>query len=140
MIIIVLVSAILYMMAGIMIYTNLYAFEKSKKIKFILWGLFIIFILSVVLVMISSIGIRVEISSYITTTKITSILLFSPINSILVLPYIANIRNKYKQKILKDVQVRKRIIIFFILVLIGIVIEMNYIQNFEIGLLKSVKK
>lgn len=138
--IILIVSVILYVMSVVMINTNLYAFEKNEKIKFIVYGLISVCILTVILVTIASSGIKIENTSYLKTTKLTSILIFSPINSIMILPYVANAQNKYKQKILKDVQMKKRMIIFAVVVIIGAIIESGYITNFELGLLQSVIK
>lgn len=140
MIIILLISIIIYIVAGAMIYTNTYAFEKQQKIKFILFGFIVMLIVTIIIVTISSVGISVENKSYLNTTKLTSILLFAPINSVFILPYIGNVFNKYKQKVLKDENVKKRMILLTIFIVIGIILEIGYIKSFEIGLLSNVIK
>lgn len=140
MVIILLISIIVYIVASVMIYANTYAFEKEQRIKLILFGFIIMLIVTIIIVTISSLGINVEDKSYLNTTKITSILLFAPINSVFILPYIGNVFNKYKQKRLTDENVRKRMILFTIFIVIGIILEIGYIKSFEIGLLSNVIK
>lgn len=138
MVIILLISIVIYIVASVMVYANTYAFEKQQRIKLILFGFIIVLIVTTVIVTISSLGINVENKSHLNTTKITSILLFAPINSVFILPYIGNVFNKYKQKRLTDENVRKRMILLTIFIVIGIILEIGYIKSFEIGLLSNV--
>lgn len=139
MIFIILISIILYIVAIVMTISNLYSFEKNEKIKFITIGLIVVLIITFIIVEISSIGIRNGNNNHIITTKTTSILLFAPINLGLILPYVANLKNKEKQKQLDSKKIKKKIMWYTIIIVVCIIIEISYIKGFQVGLLSSVK-
>lgn len=139
MFIISIISIIIYLIATLTIWTNIYEFEKEKKIKFIISGIAIIFIITWIIVLISSGGIQVQ-SSYLKIAKTTSLLIFAPINTILAVPYLGNMLNKYKQKRLDEQNLKKRLLAWGIVLLVIVIFEINYINTFEIGLLRNVIK
>ena len=139
MIFIILISIILYIVAIVMTISNLYSFEKNEKIKFITIGLIVVLIITFIIVEISSIGIRNGNNNHIIDTKTTSILLFAPINLGLILPYVANLKNKEKQKQLDSKKLKKKIMWYTIIIVVCIIIEISYIKGFQVGLLSSVK-
>lgn len=140
MIVIGIISMIIYIVAILMITTNTYEFEKEKKIKFILIGIIVVLIITWIMVFISSSGIQVEDKHYLSTVKITSVLIFAPINTIFALPYLGNVMNQYKQKRLNEKNKKKRLIILAIVLFIIMIIEISYMKSFELGLLSSVIK
>lgn len=137
MIIIGIISIVIYIVAILMISTNTYEFEKDQKIKFIIIGIIITAILTIILCQISSKGIQAN-ENYINVTKQVAIWLFSPINAILFLPYIGNMLNKYKGKKINKEQLTKRMIILFVILVVVIIFEIGYMKDFEMGLMKSV--
>ena len=92
--IIFIISFIIYVIAGFMIYHNMYNFDKSKKIKTIIIGFIITLILTIIICCISSNNIDIENTQYVSIIRNTSILLFSPINSIIFIPYTCNLLHK----------------------------------------------
>jgi uncharacterized membrane protein len=140
MFIVCMISIVIYGIAIIMVYTNTYELEKEGKLKFIITGIIAILIITWIIVLISSNGIQVENKNVIKVTKRTSTLLFAPINTIIVLPYLGNLLNRYKQERLKEEDLKKRVIIFAIVLLIVIIIEANYINGFESGLISRTVK
>ena len=139
MFIISIISIIIYLIATLTIWTNIYEFEKEKKIKFIISGIAIIFIITWIIVLISSGGIQVQ-SSYLKIAKTTSLLIFAPINTILAVPYLGNMLNKYKQNRINEQKLKKRLLAWGIVLLVIVIFEINYINTFEIGLLRNVIK
>lgn len=140
MFIISIISIIIYIIAILMISTNIYEFEKEKKIQFIILGIIAMAILTWIIVSISSMGIQVENKEYLKISKLSSVLIFAPINTMFMLPYLGNIMNKLKQERLTNGQVKIRILILlFILVMIAI-IEVSYIKSFQIGMLENAIK
>ena len=137
MIIIGMISVVIYIVAILMIFTNTYEFEKSKKIGFIVMGIVISAIITVIVCQISSNDIQAS-QSYINITKKVAIWLFSPINAILFLPYIGNILNKYKSERISKEQLIKKIILVFAIGIVVIIFEIGYMKDFEMGLIKSV--
>lgn len=134
------ISIAIYLIAILMISTNIYEFQKEQKRNFIIIGVFAILIFTWMIVAFSSNGIQVSEGNFLKTAKMVSILLFAPINTIFVLPYLGNVLNKYKQERIKEEQVRKRLLILAVALLLVIIIEVNYIKTFEMGLLSSVIK
>ena len=134
------ISIIIYIVAILMVVTNIYEFEKQEKIKFVLIGISIIAVISWVIVLFSSNSIQIDNSEYLKVTKMTSFLIFAPINTIAALPYFGHVLNKYKQKRLKDEQVKKRLLVLAIILFVIAIIEVNYIKSFQLGLLSSVIK
>lgn len=139
MLLIFIISLIIYIVATIMIYHNIYNFEKSNKIKLIILGYIATFIITLVICSISSNTINVN-DSYLRIARNTAILLFSPINAIITLPYIGSILNKYKDKRINQSDVKKRFLILLIILLIVIIFEIGYIKDFEMGLIANAIK
>lgn len=133
--VIVIISLTIYTIAAIAIYYNLYNFDKTKKIKFIILGCIIILLITTIIVLISSINI--EEKEYLGITKTTSILLFAPINSIIVLPYIGHLLNKYKDKKITEEQLKKKFLIALVLLIIIVIFELGYIKDFQTGLIQN---
>lgn len=134
--IIMMISLIIYAVAAISIYHNIYSFEKNEKIKFIIFGFAVVLFISIIICNIST-SIVPNSNGYEKILKNTAILLAAPINSIICIPYIGNVINKYKVNIINEKQLRKRIIIEAIVIGIIVIFEIGYIKNFEIGLLAN---
>ncbi len=135
---ILIISLIIYVIAGFVIYHNMYNFDKSEKIKMIILGFIVTLIMTTIICFISSNNINTENTQYISIIRNTSILLFSPINSIIFIPYIGNLLNKYKDNRLDEEQIKKRLIILAIILIIIVIFEFNYIKAFQVGLLSNV--
>ena len=135
--IIFIISFIIYVIAGFMIYHNMYNFDKSKKIKTIIIGFIITLILTIIICCISSNNIDIENTQYVSIIRNTSILLFSPINSIIFIPYICNLLNKYKDNRIDEQKLKKRLIILCIILIFIVIFELNYIKVFQIRLLRN---
>lgn len=131
------ISIVIFAIAILMIYTNIYEFEKEKKIQFIVIGIVTIAIFTWIIVSISSIGIQVENKEYLKISKLSSILIFAPINTMFVLPYLGNIINKSKQDRLTNGQVKTRVVILLVILVIIAIIEVSYIKSFQIGMLSN---
>ena len=140
MFIITVISIAIYIIAILMVTTNIYEFKKEQKLNFIIIGIFVILIITWIIVAFSSNGIEVGEERFLKTAKMVSVLLFAPINTIFALPYLGNVLNKYKQERLKPEQVQKRLLVLGIALIFVMIIEANYIKTFEIGLLGNVIK
>lgn len=97
MLLILTISIIIYVVAGIMIYHNLYNYDKSSKIKLMIIGFIMTFIVTIIICFISTSGIDANVKQ-ISVVRNAAIVIFAPINSIISLPYIYNLLNKYKDK------------------------------------------
>lgn len=134
------ISIAIFAIAILMISTNIYEFEKEKKIYFITIGIIVIVILTWIIVNITSIGIQVENKEYLRISKLSSVLIFAPINAIFTLPYLGNIINKLKQERLTNGQVKLRVLILLVILVLLAIMEASYIKNFQIGILSNAIK
>ena len=132
------ISLVIYVIAGFVIYHNMYNFDKSEKIKMIILGFIVTLIMTTIICFISSNNINTVNTQYISIIRNTSILLFSPINSIIFIPYIGNLLNKYKDNRLDEEQIKKRLIILAIILILIVIFELDYIKAFQVGLLSNV--
>ena len=132
------ISLVIYVIAGFVIYHNMYNFVKSEKIKMIILGFIVTLIMTTIICFISSNNINTENTQYISIIRNTSILLFSPINSIIFIPYIGNLLNKYKDNRLDEEQIKKSLIILAIILILIVIFELDYIKAFQVGLLSNV--
>lgn len=136
----VVVSIILYAIGMVIVYHNVPAFEKAQKIRFIIIGMVITFILTCILCNITAGKIEGYPKELVNTTRNIAILLFSPINLIILIPYLGNILSKNRDEILDDSQLKIRFILLAILMIIVIIMELGYIKNFYLGSLLSIVK
>ena len=136
MLLIFIISIIIYIIAGVMIYYNMYNYDKLIKIKMIVSGFIIVFIITVIICFISTGGINANVK-YISIARNASILIFAPINAIISLPYISNTFNKYKDKRINQTELKKRILIFSIILIFVLIFEIGYIEDFETGIINS---
>ena len=120
------ISIIIYIIAGVMIYHNIYNYDKLSKIKLITIGFILTLIVTVIMCFISTSQISVDVeatnnqdiyflnpnmdgvnSKHISIIRNITILIFSPINAIISLPYIYNTLNKYKDKKIDKGRIKK---------------------------------
>lgn len=106
MLLILTISIIIYIIAGVMVYHNMYNYDKPSKIKLIIIGFIITFIITVIICFISTSGIDANVKQ-ISVVRNAAILIFAPINAIISLPYICNALNKYKDKRIDKARVKK---------------------------------
>lgn len=138
MFVIMILSLILYAIAIAIIYPNLYGMDKPQKIKFMAIGIGVIIVVTIVLCSISSSQIIIENKGITGITRNVAILIFAPINTMILLPFLGSSLNQYKEKQIVQHQMKKRMFIEIVLLLVVIIIEIGYIKNFQLGLLNSV--
>lgn len=131
-------SILLYTLAMVIIKCNMIGLKKEQKTKFILIGNVIIFMITVFIGGICATGIQAP-KEMVQIARNTSILLFAPINSVFLLPFLGSTISKYEQKEINERQLKKRLLMLAIFTIFAIWFEVGYIKNFQIGLLQSVK-
>lgn len=132
------VSIVLYAIGMVIVYHNVPAFEKAQKTRFIAIGIVLTLIVTFILCNIVAGKIEGYQKELINTTKNIAVLLFSPINFIILIPYLGNILSKNREETIDDTQLKKRFIIFAILLILVIIVELGYIKNFYLGSLLSI--
>lgn len=141
MFVIVIISLVIYCFTGIAIYHNMYNYEKKDRIIFMIIGFIITFIITLFVCSFSSNSLNTN-ETNLKTIKNTSILLFSPINAMLFLIYISSTFNKYKDKgqTIELKEFRRKLISFVVVLIVVLIIEKYYINDFELGILQNAKK
>ncbi len=105
--------------------------NNSKKIKFIVGGIIIIYILTFVIYTISKIGIAYDNQKAMKAIRTVFVILFTIVNSYIILPYIfRKIDQKNNDQIKKEKMQKSVIIVFIILVLLAI-LETNYFTEIQ---------
>lgn len=130
------ISIILYIVSFLVIYYNINNFEKNKKVMFLIIGSIIMFILTYILCTFTSAKIDFA-KKLVDITKITAILIFAPLNSIIFLAPIGNTISKLKNNEIKEGKLVRRIILIAVIAIATILLEFNYINNFQIELLNN---
>lgn len=138
MFIIMMFIAILNVVAMALTYYCLEDTEKREKIIFIAVGVAIIYILTSFTYGITTKEIEIRQVSEQCKTIIVS--LFVPINSIVVLTMLAKSYRKYKKGRLKKEQLRNRIIILAILLVMLLTLELSYFKGIQNQVIKVIEK
>lgn len=137
MVLMILLSIVIYVVGIASVYHSIPALEKNKKIKFIVIGVIVTLIITIIICSITSGGIEGYKKEIISATRNIAILIFAPINLIVLVPYIGSSLDKLKSEQINEDKLKKRFIIVFIILIILVIIELNYIKNFQMGLLRN---
>lgn len=127
----------LYVVAIISAYQNMFAFDKTSKIVYLIIGFLII---SVVTVILSKVNLQTDNKELIKMIQRSTQIIFVPLNALITLPVIANIMSKYKTKAIAKEKLRKRILIITVIYIIFFMFEKNYITNFQTGVLSNINR
>lgn len=139
--IIIIFTIVLYFVYVISVYYKTNKFDNKQRLVIILFGLIIMFFITFILVATIGINLVENETSAITTIKNTRtilIFLFAPINGIILIPYAASLLNKYKNKEIQFEEVKKKIVIAFIVFLIILLIERGYIVGVQEGMVNLI--
>lgn len=136
----ILLSIVIYAVGLATVYHSISAFEKNRKIKFMAIGIIATLVVTIIICAITSGGIKDYKKEMVNATKNISILIFAPINLTILVPYIGSSLNKLKAEEINEDKLKKRLIIAGAILVVIIIIELSYIKNFQIGLLKNTLK
>jgi len=110
--------------------------ETNSKIKFIIIGMIILSILTLLLFNISKIGINYPNKEIMKEIRNISLLLFIPINGFFTLPHLASISSEINLGTKEDEKIKRKIIILGVVFLIVTVIEIIYLKDFQNGIIQ----
>lgn len=136
-VLITIISIILFFVLGIIIYNGLNGIELKYKIIIFLIEILLCFVVTIILFNISSIGIEYPNSKSKTIAMKTLVLIFTPINGILLLPNVTRIINESKNEEITKEECVKKIKKFLITFIILIIIEFIYLKNTQNGILNN---
>ena len=113
------------------IWNTLGTIEKTTKIKCIISGLTIIYIITFILYTISSIGINHKEISNVKILKNIYVILFTIVNGYFLLPLIFKRLKQIKNEEIEKDKLKKYILIIIITITIIAIIEINYLRNMQ---------
>lgn len=131
------ISIILFIVLGIIIYNGLNGMDLKKKIIIFIFEIIVCLIFTMILFNISSLGIEYPNSQSREIALKILVTIFTPMNGIILLPNITRLINKSQNgEIDKEEcarKLKKTLIIFILLV----IMEFVYLRNTQIGILNN---
>jgi len=132
------IAFIIFGISFVTIYHNTNSYEPSKRIIYIIVGTLIMYLLTSMIFGLDTKGIDVKNEAAVNDTlKLMGAmkLIFTPINSMVLLASIGNIFGKVKDKVYGTDKAGKKFIIVLVIFVILLIFEKSYIGDFISGLL-----
>lgn len=129
------VAVFIFIISIVWIWHNLGNIEKPRKILFILIGLLIMYLITVLLYHLSSSDITYPSEEVQKTVSNTLILVFTGLNSLILLPFTANVFDKILEEEIEKNQAQKRFIVILIIFLVCIFVETGYLKDTQEGII-----
>ena len=131
------IIAVLFVVLILWTWNNTRDFEEtSERIIFIVVGIILTVVVTLIYFTISKIGITYPKAEMVKMVRKMVVLLFAPINGFLSLPHIASLKMKIKMKSEEDSKLKKKIIILGIIFIVATIVEINYMKNFQNGIIQ----
>ena len=128
-------AILIFVVSVIWMWHNLGNIEKPKKIAFIISGLLILYIFTIILYNIASSNINYPSEEIQKTISDVLILVFTGLNTLIFLPLIAKLFDKILEEEIEKQQAKRRMIILLIIFVICIFIEKGYLENTQEGII-----
>lgn len=133
--IIIIITLAIYLVLAIGTWHYLGSVEKNKKIIFILIGIIVSYLITLIVFSISKSGIiypNLQIGNAIQNVIVA---VFSSLNGILFLPYLGRLCDKIHEDEITKGQFQKRVCILVVIVIFMLILETNYLKNMQTGIL-----
>ncbi len=125
----------IFLISIIWIWHNLGNIEKPRKIAFILIGLCITYLITIVLYNISSTDMTYPSEEIKKTVSNTLILIFTGLNALIFLPFIAYLFDNILEEEIEKNQAQKRMIVIFIIFVVCVFVENGYLKDTQEGII-----
>ena len=137
--IVVVTIILLYLVLIAWTWYNLGILEKPKKIAYIVIGMLTNFVFTIILFQFSKNGVDYINSNIESSIGKLTLILYTALNGCMLLPFLAKTIDKLKEKELTKEQLRTRLIIFFVIIVLICFFETGYMRSMQQGILKIVK-
>ena len=114
--------------------------ERKKKILITGIGILLVYLITLLLFNISKNQIQYPDISAEKYVKNILVIIFTGINSIAILPYIAKMYNKIYEGTIEAQELKKKLVFIIILIILGIFLECGYMKDIQQGILNIAKK
>lgn len=133
------IIAVLFVVLIFWTWNNTKDFEEtSRRVIFIVVGIVLIAIVTLIYFAISKVGITYPKVEMVKQVRKMVVLLFTPINGFLSLPYIASLKMKIKLKTEDEEKLKKKIIMLGIVFIVATIVEINYMKEFQNGIIQML--
>ena len=136
--IIIIYIAIILLFTVLLLWTwnNVKEFENiGQKIGYVAIGLIALAVITLILFNVSKVGVQYPNEEIIGQIRKMALFVFIPINGLLSLPHIARIYTNLQDGT-DEKQVKRKIIILGIVIIIAIIVEISYLKSFQNGIIQ----
>ena len=137
--VILIIIAILFLVLLGWSWNSLGNIDKKEKIKYIIIGLVLTYLLTFIIYAISKIGIQYDNKETMKIIRTVFVLLFAIVNGYILLPYSFKKIEKIKSKEIEEEKLKRSIIILLIIIVTLLIFESIYLGNLQQGILKMRK-
>mgnify|MGYP004621710295 FL=1 len=137
--VILIIIAILFLVLLGWSWNSLGSIDKKEKIKYIIIGLVLTYLLTFIIYAISKIGIQYDNKETMKIIRTVFVLLFAIVNGYILLPYSFKKIEKIKSKEIEEEKLKRSIIILLIIIVTLLIFESIYLGNLQQGILKMRK-
>ena len=116
------------------------AYERIEKVIICVAGTLISWLITIILFNLSSKGIEYSNLEFKHQVSKILVLVFTPINGIIYMPYIVKLMSKYKFNEIKNDELIKKILLLIIITIILFIIEVIYLKNIQLGIINVANK
>ena len=134
--IIVIIAIVIYAILVTWCWHNLGRIEKSKKIIYIIIGMIIIFIITNIVYSISKADVSYPEEQIEGTVRNTLLLVFTALNGLIVVPYIAKQLDRIREKEIEKEKFTKKMILLLIVFILCLILESGYLKDTQLGILE----
>jgi len=110
--------------------------DKTKKIGFIAISIFVMFLITLIIFNISKVGINYQNVETKKAVRNVLVLLFTGVNLLIVVPYIAKQLNKVSEDQIEKEEFSKKIMIILVIFLVCTFFECGYLKDTQEGILR----
>ena len=133
---IVITAIIIYLVLIAWTWQSLGFIEKTKKVGIIVIGIFLTYIITLIVFQIAKGDITYPNANIQNSIKNMLVAIFTGINGLIVMPQIGKMLDKINEDEIEKEQLTKRVIILLIIFIICLVFESGYMKNTQEGILK----
>lgn len=135
------IIAVLFVVLILWTWNNTRDFEEtSERIIFIVVGIILTVVVTLIYFTISKIGITYPKAEMVKMVREMVVLLFAPINGFLSLPHVASLKMKIKFKTEDDAMLKRKIKILGIVFIVATIFEILYMKDLQNGIIQILNR
>ena len=131
---IIIIALIIYFIDIAWTWKSLGEISKSSKVVFIIVGILVLFIITLITFNISAKNIQYQHQGETDTIRNVLVSIFTGVNGIIIMPQLAKILEKAKNGDLEKNQIRNRLILWIAILIICLIFECGYMKDTQQGI------